>query len=358
MDRSRACLVLAVLTLTLLVWPTATVAQGTVRPTLRPVTLFPLEVGTYWVYERRGATGTSTWRVEVVADSATAPAQPARGLSGYFPGPARQVRVWPLDVVTEVDPGGHRDSLWYLLRAPAGMSWTLELAATQPPVVGLDCIDGAKLHVARRDESLTVPAGEFTKVVRVDFATRCVDAGITAEFFAPGVGLIRRDETSIAGPVISELVETNAGGLRPVSLPYTTSLGLDRPQVFNDLMPSPDPWSPPVLTGAVSVRNDTAVPTTLTFSGCASATIEVHDEKGELVLTSRADDGGCCTCDSLLPVTLARRALTLPISLRLRKADGTPLATGFYALTATFNTVDPPALRPRATARLEVQAAY
>jgi hypothetical protein len=333
-------------------------AQGTVRKNLRESSYFPVAAGNYWVFERRAFGATTTWRAEVLPD--TAPASPLAGaaLSGYFPGPPRRVRVWPFDVVSEVQPGGGRDGLWYLMRAPVKTWWTLELAMLPEPIVGTECIDGARLQLVSRDEVVEVPAGRFENVVRIDYQTRCADSGITSEWFAPGVGLVRREESSFPGPVLSELVETNAGGILPVRLPYQTSLALSGPVVVNDLMPPSDPRKLPVLDGRLTVRNDTLVPMALTFSGCRSATVDVHDASGALVLTGRADDGGCCTCTNLLTVTLAGSALNLPFSLKLALPGDAPLADGLYAVTTTLDTTEAPVLRPRATARLEVKSVH
>lgn len=358
MRSKHAMVMIAALVLAPFVAPAGAAAQGRVRQVLRPVSYFPVQAGSYWAYERRGPGGTSTWRVEVVAERATGAPGAHLGLEGYFPGPRRQVRVWPLDVVTEVRPEGGRDALWYMLRAPVGTSWTLELASAPGPMTGAECIAGSRLQVASRREDLRVPAGEFSEVVRIDFHTRCADAGITAEWFAPGVGLVRREETSFAGTMVSELVESNVGGTWPARLPFVTSVALDRPVAVNNLMPPVNPRELPVIKGQLGVRNDTEHPVSLVFTGCRSAVIEVLDATGGIVLSTRADDGGCCTCENLQPVTLVRDALTLPFSLRLAREGIEPMADGFYAVTATFQTTDPPALRPRATTRIEVKSAH
>lgn len=358
MRRSAVVVVVGLLVLEVVLAVGEAAAQGAVRPTLRANSYFPVAAGNYWVYERRALEATTTWRAEVLPDMASVNLWAGAALSGYFPGTPRRVRVWPFDVVSEVQPAGGRDGLWYLLQAPVETRWTLELARLPEPVVGTECLDGARLRLASRHEVVEVPAGRFENVVRIDYQTRCADAGITSEWFAPGVGLVRREESSFAGAVISELVETNVGGIRPARLPYQTSLALDGPVVVNDLTPSPDPRRMPVLDGRLTVRNDTLVPTALTFSGCRAATIDVHDASGALVLTGHADDGGCCTCNKLVTVTLAGSALNLPFSLRLALPGDAWLVDGLYAVTATLDTTDPPALRPRATARIEVKSVH
>ena len=357
--RSRNLAILTALLVAITCLPsTASAAQGVVRPALRPVTYFPLEAGNYWVYQKHGATETSSWRVEVLRDPASQMTGAGKVLAGYFPGPIRRVRVWPLDIVSEVGMQRGRDGLWYLLRAPVGVAWTIEVAAPPEPVTGLDCIDGSRLHVTSRSETVEVPAGKFTDVVRIEYEMRCADAGIMAEYFAPGIGLIRREEESFAGTVVSDLIETNAGGLRPLLQPYTTSLGLDRTMAVNDLMPSVDPKGLPELHGVLTVRNDTDRPVVLHFAGCRSAMIEVRNSAGEVVLTGHADDGGCCTCSAQLDVPVAHGAFALPFSLRLALDGNRPLPDGLYAVTVSFMTTDPPVLRPSATAQIEVRTVY
>jgi len=345
-------------TLVAVLIPVRADAQGQVREGLRTLSYLPLQPGTYWTYERRGPAGTSTWRAEVVAEPAGTLELGYHRLVGYFPGPPRLVRVLPLDVVTEARPEGGRDVLWYMLRAPAGLSWTLELAGVAEPLSGAECIDGSRLHVAARPEKVTVPAGQFENAVKVVFASRCADAGITAEWFAPGVGLVRRTESSLAGEVVSELVETNAGGGWPLRMPYTTSLALDRAVAVNDLMPPVDPQRLPVLKGVLSVRNDTETAVELTFGGCVRAVIELVDGAGNVLLQTRAGDGRDCDCKCLVRARLQRSALALPFRLPLVLEGGRPLPDGVYAVRAAFETTEPKPLQPAATSRLEIRSTH
>lgn len=272
--------------------PAGASAQGQVRESLRAVSYFPLAPATYWEYEKQGPScgAACRWRVEVMGEVSPTPFEGALGLKGYFPGPARKVRSLPLGVVTEVRPGGGRDALWYMLRAPVGLGWTLELAGDSVDTAGLSCIDGSWVRVASRSETVRVPAGEFRDVVKLEFRSKCVDAGITAEWFAPGVGLVRREEATIAGVLVSDLVETNAGGGFPLPLPYSTALILDRAVAVNDLMPPVNPAKLPVLKGALSVRNDSMFPIELVFGGCKKLLVEVTNAEGEVVVGARFDD--------------------------------------------------------------------
>ena len=328
------------------------------RDSLAAAVYFPLAGGNEWVYERHGAGDPTTWRVAVTAPPDAAERSPYFTLIGYFPVLPRQVRADRSQRVTEHDPGGGRDLLWYLLGAPEGTAWELRLA--QVPGMGPPepCLSGAKLVLASRSETVRVPAGTFENVVRIDWRPPCVDAGITSEWFAPGVGLVRREEASIAGPVISELVQATVNGTGHPPRGYQTALTLEAPLLFNDLMPPVDEGSLPVARGAFTLANPTELPVELTFSGCASASLEVTDRDGRVVLTARAEGGGCCACDVVERIVLVRDRLVLPFAFRLVTPDGGPFPDGWYAVSATLETLDPPALRPSARARIEVRSVY
>jgi hypothetical protein len=328
-----------------------------VRPMLSAGSYFPLQPGYRWVYETGGAIGAPrTWQVEVLELPVPIPLLPGRvflPLVGYFDSGPREVRSDPYGNVFERS-GDARDHLWYLLGAPVRTSWEL---STAPPE--LSCLAGARLTVGARDEVVTVPAGEFRGVVRVDYSGgACADAGITTEWFAAGVGLVRRAETTIAGPLVSNLVLAELGQAVWPRAAYETSLHLASPVYVNNLMPPVVPGALPPVQGALVVRNRSDQPVELVFAGCRSVTLELRDQAGSIVLETRADDGGCCACDNLVTVTLVRDALVLPFSFTLADSSGAPLPDGRYGLTATLDVLGPQALRPSARAVIGVQSVH
>jgi hypothetical protein len=345
---------LAVLTVTV-----SAVAQvGRVRTALEPAWYFPLRDGYHWVYQKSGPTGTSTWQVSVAEPTGNQARPGFHALSGYFQGPARLVHSDIGGRVTEADFFGQGEYLWYQLGAMPGTTWELQWAPSpvMMPIVG--CIPGSKLQLVARDETVTVPAGEFHGVVHVEFHPPCTDAGITEEWFAPGVGLVRRIETTVAGPVTSELVEADLGPVVLPLAPYATTLSLTTPRYINDFMSPVDLGPLLVVRGSFTVRNSTDTPLDLTFPSCASATIRVENGDGKTVLTAHADDGGCCTCDGLRTVTLQRSALVLRFEFRLISDQGAQLPDGRYGVVVTLDTVDAPPLRPSARAVIEVASTY
>jgi hypothetical protein len=348
-----------ILVVTAAITPAPAFAQAQqVRRALETLSYFPLREGYRWVYDKTGPTGTTRWQASVVETGGSLPRSQFHLLTGYFLGPPRTVHSDVRGRVTEIDFKGEREYLWYRLGAPVGTTWELEWAPSPLMMPIAACIAGSKLQIVSRDETVTVPAGEFHGVVHVEFRSQCADAGITGEWFAPGVGLVRRMETTIAGPVTSELVQAELGPLVLPPAPYTTTLSLTSPRYVNDLMPPVNLGALPVVRGSFTVRNGTDAPLDLIFSGCASATIQVQNSDGETVLTAHADAGGCCTCEALQTIKLRRSALVLPFSFKLISDKGTPLTDGRYGVTVTLETLGGPSLRPAGQAAIEVASTY
>jgi hypothetical protein len=332
-------------------------AQGSVRQGLGAQTLFPLRDGNSWTYARKGLGEVTEWRV-AVAGKVTAPrVHPYFTLERYFPGAPHSVRSDPFGTVTERSDG-FRDHLWYLLGAPVGTSWTIQLAPSPLASPLPDCIAGAKVTLASRGETLSVPAGEFDRVVRVDWASACADAGIASEWFAPGVGLIRRDELSFAGIVTSELVRAELEGGPLPRAGYVTALSLDRPLYHYNLMPPIDPGAIPTVAGTFAVHKRADLPLVLAFSGCKSVSLAAVGEGGEVVVLAGGSDGGCCECDHVVEWDFSRGPLVIPFAFKLAGEGGRPLPDGRYAVEATLDTVDAAPLRPSARATIDVVSTH
>ena len=123
-------------------------------------------------------------------------------------------------------------------------------------------------------------------------------------------------------------------------------------------MPPVGPDATPTARGLLEVRNFTEVPLELTFSGCKSVAIEVRDAAGTIVAQGRGDDGGCCTCTSLLHVTVQGGVMVVPFAIQLAGPEATPLPDGLYSLTATLETLGGVSLRPTARAPLEIASVH
>lgn len=324
---------------------------------------FPLQVGNEWVY---GPTTVFPYayrmRVEVPDRVTESNGQSYFVLRGYLGQPEffpdRLVATRRDGVVSEFNPDGTEENLWYLLNAPVGTTWTFHLEPLPPDDPLDDCRDGTTARIGSRTEVVEVPAGRFSDVVRVDFlGGGCYDAGVLGEFFAPGVGLIRRVENSFYGPETVDLLWAKVGGEVLPRLPYTTALSLDRAVYLQDPVATA-PSAAPTLTALFTLRNATAHPLSFTFDGCKSATVSLTNEVGEVVLVSRATDGGgCCGCAPQFVFRLVNDTLVLGASIRLVTHDNHPLPLGRYTAVATLEDLGPAALHPTAASTFELQAA-
>ncbi len=155
--------------------------------------LFPLRPDSHWVYIHDNGF------LEDVFVAGPRKGGPGFRVLGYFSpfDPPRTLRSTGQDTVVQILPDG-REALYYMLDAPVGTSWVMD-------VPGATCVDESTITVGARNLTLTVPAGTFQGVVRLDYRTRCFDAGYTAEWFAPGIGLIQRTRLSFLGAVTKRL---------------------------------------------------------------------------------------------------------------------------------------------------------
>ncbi len=321
--------------------------RALLMPTAGNPDYFPLQPGNRWEYN--GHTTTVTGRV-------TAPdGRHYFALDGYWQSvdPNRLVRTNRMHGVVEFNSDSPNPNLWYRLNAPVGTSWTI---MSERPV---PCLDGATLTIGSRTEVVTVPAGTFKDVVRIDIGNRCIDGGIIIEWFAPGVGLIKRANQSLIGVFFSELTRAEVGNLSLPAQSYGTTLSLNRLDYVNKLRPGTISNLVPVVRGNFKLVNHTETPLELDFEGCRRVSLVVRDDAGNELVRAQGDDGGCCaTCTDVRHLSLADGVLKVRFKFFLRQPDGSPLPDGRYALVATLETLDPAPLHPSASVVVVVSSAY
>ncbi|HEU5181376.1 MAG TPA: hypothetical protein VFW45_11330 [Candidatus Polarisedimenticolia bacterium] len=294
---------------------------------------FPLRVGNYWIYQ-----GPTT--VTVTEQVAGPDGLSYFAVNNFLDQHTRYLRVDRAGRVYELDRESGATSVLYLLGAPVGTEWTY-----QPVEYGRQFCLPTTARLLSRTETVHGPAGEFHDVVQIGFASVCADGGLSVEYFAPGVGLIKRTMQSIEGPRSAELVATNLG---PSSRNLMTSLTLDRTVYIQDVMPILDPQHLSSLDAQFFLRNRDAE-VNFVFQGCKSATFRVIGADGKEWIQKRGDDGGCCSCASPVNFTLQGDNLLFRVRIPLVLEDGTPLPGGTYALEATLDDLSlPDMLRPSA----------
>jgi hypothetical protein len=286
---------------------------------------FPLQVGNEWIY----GDGATTISVQVLGETVESNRIKYFDVSGYLPGDQAAVRKLRRGLpgqVLEYNPGGE-DFLWYRFGLFRG-AWQFETAGEVP------CVTGSRVSIGSFGEVVEVPAGISAHTLRLDFLSPCMDAGISREYFAPGVGLVQRVMNTIAGPRTFRLLSARVGpNVWPPAL-YGVEVATDRPVYFNNLMPPIiAPW--PTMHARLVVRNQTDTPVEFTYPTSQRFDFIVRDAQGKEVL--RWSDGKAFAM-VVGRETLVRGWRSYPADIVLRTRDGKLLPSGSYTLLGYLAT--------------------
>lgn len=144
------------------------------------------------------------------------------------------------------------------------------------------CNDG--VTIAARDLVMDTAAGHFTGVVQLTYGhlAGSADCGLLEQFFAPGVGVIKYSQTTIAGPVSYEF---SFGMVQGVTYPkptitakatsdqfyYTVKVGMNHPPVI------------PKAALTVELLNESAEPITFNYTHRCHCYVIIRDASGNVV---------------------------------------------------------------------------
>lgn len=148
----------------------------------------------------------------------------------------------------------------------------------------------------------------------------CADPAVSEEVYLPSIGLVRRTETSIAGPRVFELAEARVGGLL-----YSGKLsgGFDVSSHYAG------PGSTHLLTTLrLSLMSDDEM--MLAYATSQEYDVSMWNEKGEEIYRWSA---GQVFAQGVWS-RLVRGALTHRVEIPLRTATGEPLPAGNYVIHA------------------------
>ena len=292
---------------------------------------FPLEAGNEWVFSEGG----NSYRVEVLRQTTEANGRTYYAVAGYFPNDSVRVRKLRRDLtgqVFEYNPGGE-DFLWYRLPLVGSLSWRPQSGQEIP------CWTGSTAVARRQNQSVQVPAGTFNNVIRVEYRNQCADGGILQEHFAPGVGLVKRVNNSIAGPRNMELISARIGDQSYPNAAFSVELGIDRAVYFNNRMPPiPNPPRVPTMQATLVVRNDTDTPIELSFASSRRFDFVLRDRKGNEILRWSEDR-------KFLPALgreIIRKGdrLVYTVAIELRDRYDQILPAGYYTLEGYLTTIE------------------
>jgi hypothetical protein len=116
------------------------------------------------------------------------------------------------------------------------------------------------------------PVGEFREAAVVMYPPGlCRDAGITHEVYAPWIGLVEREVTTIAGPRTYALIYARLGGVTVLS---------EKEVAFGVSLDAASYRPGAQATARISLRHSQAEPLRVTFSSGQTYEVVVRDETG------------------------------------------------------------------------------
>lgn len=289
---------------------------------------FPLHPGNQWVYRCGGSCAEPFATVEVVR-GAEFEGRWYWMLNG-FGGRETWLRQDTDGILWAFNPDSGEERRWYSFLAPEGESFD---SAVDP------CAPTAS--IVSRNADYSGPVGEFTWALQIGYASVCADAGLSSELFLPWVGLIRRAETTIAGPRTYDLIFSRTGGVTEVTERHISfTLALDRSYYIANLMPPFDPERGiPRMTARLTLRSTTGGPIELTFPTSQRFDLEIRNERGEAV--RRWSDG------RMFLTVLAEETVDIErnyvFEVPLADREGNPLPAGRYVAEGWLATEGPKA---------------
>lgn len=152
-------------------------------------------------------------------------------------------------------------------------------------IVMINPCNRGKSRIAEKNLTVTVPAGTFENVIRVDFFDlNCADAGVTSHYYAPGVGLIKWKYLTIAGPQYYEFTQGTVNGVSYPRKGIEVSAYTDKYTYYANLMPPVDPDAPaPKVYVELQVKNCTEEDIKITYNSSCKFDILVRDSDGNVV---------------------------------------------------------------------------
>ncbi|WP_313917914.1 BsuPI-related putative proteinase inhibitor [Tahibacter sp.] len=133
--------------------------------------------------------------------------------------------------------------------------------------------------VAARNLNVSVPAGSFQRVTRLDFGRNCADAGLISAWFAPNVGLVKWSESNIAGAKEYSLQTARIGattiGQAAAAEGVRVSALLPGPRVLNNVTPR--------VSASLKIENTGTQAQTFTCPSSQQFEITLRDAAGDVV---------------------------------------------------------------------------
>jgi hypothetical protein len=279
---------------------------------------FPLQPGNQWVYRASRGDG---FTVEVVEARTVADRTyyVARGLasSDVWLREGDDGTVWAYDSNTG------QEKVWAAFSTPDGQRYATSIDPCNPTAV-------IRSHAFKADVAL----GHYDSLLAIDYpAAQCADAGLTGELYLAYIGLVQRTRTTIAGPVVYDLIYAHLGGTEVAAPELSFTLGLDR-----SVYPAGGQ-----AVARLTLRNTAAGAVTLTFPSGQRYDVAIRDSRN--VEVYRWSAGKAFTMIFGAMDVAGEKSWTAPFPLAGQ--DGKPLPAGNYVVEGWLAT-EPPAYRAQA----------
>ena len=286
----------------------------------------PLQVGNQWIYR----TANGPQQVLSVAREETANGQRYAVLTGF--GTETWLRVSPEGALVSYDRESANERPYLNFSAPEGRPF---------PTSAHPCNSTAEVET--RAFQGTFPLGNFTGVTTIRYGgNRCADAGLTADYYLPYIGLLRRTETTIAGPRTYDLTYARINGTVMISTSESTfSVTTDKAVYLNTTREIP------TVFARMTLRSDDDV--VLDFASGQEIEYLLTDSKGRVVFKWSEGRSFIQALQSLRINKEHNWAALIP----LKGADGQALPAGTYRLDGFVTTMGEPRYRGIVTIELK-----
>lgn len=219
---------------------------------------FPLQVGNQWIYRGTGV-GASSRTIEVIGTTTTAD-HTYFLVSGFGNAPV-QLRRTDDNKLLQLEPATGTERLLedFSASEKATFSTSVDMCSTNATVES-------------RGGAYNGPIGAFgSEALIVNYTGTCADAGVVKDVFLPWVGLVKRIETSFAGPRVFDLIYTRVGTAMQAAAPLVSfTLALDRQSYAQG-----DP-----MMARLTVRSTQNDPLVLQFTSGQEYDLAIQDSDG------------------------------------------------------------------------------
>ncbi len=156
------------------------------------------------------------------------------------------------------------------------LSLSLPVGGTFPTTVDRCSSQG---RMTSRTGTVSIPDGDPSDVLQIDFDTTCADAGVTRQYYAPNIGLIRSEETSFLGPRVYRLEYYRVGTTIGAAPEVSFTMGLSSRPYFQGGN----------LAVRLSLRNASFEALTMHFPSSQTYDFQIVNERGDIVYTWSSD---------------------------------------------------------------------